>query len=225
MTYRLDDILPRVEERLKALGVSASAASKEAGLGEDAIRNWRRAMREGRGATTGVNLKSIAALAPVLDTTTQWLLLPTVETESGLSDRSRHFNPPPPRPTTDSVAIVGFVGAGSVATLYSEGQGPFDHVEAPANSTPKTVGLKIQGTSLGPAFDRGLVFYDDIRSPVTPDLLGRLCVVGLADGRVLVKILKDAGNGMFHLLSNTVEEPLLNELVDWAARVRDVRPY
>lgn len=125
---------------------------------------------------------------------------------------------------TKTVAVMGFVGAGSIATLFAEGQGPFDEVEAPANSTANTVALSIRGTSLGPAFDEGVVFYDDVRSPVTEDLHGRLCVVGLDDGRVLVKILRSAGDGSFHLFSNTMEEPLLNETVAWAARVKDVRP-
>uniref|UniRef100_A0A6H1ZCU5 HTH cro/C1-type domain-containing protein n=2 Tax=viral metagenome TaxID=1070528 RepID=A0A6H1ZCU5_9ZZZZ len=127
-------------------------------------------------------------------------------------------------PTSDSVPVVGLVGAGSVATLFSEGQGPFDEVEPPADSTSHTVGLGIRGASLGPAFDEGIVFYDDVRSPVTEDLHGRLCVVGLDDGRVLVKILRSAGDGTFHLFSNTMDEPMLNQVVDWAARVKDVRP-
>jgi DNA-binding XRE family transcriptional regulator len=126
--------------------------------------------------------------------------------------------------STDSVAIVGFVGAGSIATLFSEGQGLFDEVEAPSNATENTVGLGIRGTSLGPAFDEGIVFYDDVHSPVTEEQHGRLCVVGLLDGRVLVKILRSAGDGTYHLFSNTVEEPMLNEEVAWAARVKDVRP-
>lgn len=149
-------------------------------------------------------------MAPVLETSVDWLL-------NGVGEEDDV-------PATDSVPVVGFVGAGSVATLFSEGQGPFDEVEPPADSTPQTVGLGIRGASLGPAFDEGIVFYDDVRSPVTPDLHGRLCVVGLNDGRVLVKILRSAGDGSFHLFSNTMDEPMLNEDVAWAARVKDVRP-
>lgn len=126
--------------------------------------------------------------------------------------------------TPRMVPIVGLVGAGSVAALFSSGQGPFDEVEPPHDATDHTVGLGIRGASLGPAFDEGVVFYDDVRSPVTPDLHGRLCVVGLPDGRVLVKLLRSAGDGTFHLFSNSMEDPLLNEVVDWAARVKDVRP-
>ncbi len=126
--------------------------------------------------------------------------------------------------TTDSVPVVGLVGAGSVATLFAEGQGPLDYVEPPQNATPDTVALHVRGTSLGPAWDESIIYYDDVRSPVTPDLHGRLCVVGLPDGRVLVKILKAAGDGTFHLLSNSLEEPLLNEEVAWAARVKAAHP-
>ena len=108
--------------------------------------------------------------------------------------------------------------------MFSEGQGPFDEVDAPHDATPSTVALGIRGVSLGPAFDEGIVFYDDVRSPITPDLHGRLCVVGLEDGRVLVKIIRSANDGTFHLFSNTMEEPMLNERLVWAARVKEVRP-
>lgn len=126
-------------------------------------------------------------------------------------------------PATDLVPVVGYVGAGAVATLYADGQGPLDHVDPPSHAGPETVAVEIKGVSLGPAFDNGLVFYDDVHQPVTPDQLGKLCVVGLPDGRVLVKIVRMASDGRFHLLSNTAEEPILDQEVTWAAKVTDVR--
>lgn len=125
---------------------------------------------------------------------------------------------------TPQVPIVGYVGAGSVATIFSDAQGPLGHATAPRNSTDRTVAVEVRGVSLGPAFDEGLIFYDDVRSPVTEDQHNRLCVVGLPDGRVLVKILKAARDGRYHLFSNTLEEPILNEEILWAARVTDIRP-
>lgn len=204
----LEDIVHRVEARLQAQGLTARAASKAAGLSEDAIRNLQRAAREGK--RQGVSTRTLNALAPVLGTNVNWLL-------NGEGDDEANE-------ASDTVAVVGLVGAGSVATLYSEGQGPFDHVDAPHDATDSTVALSIRGISLGPAFDEGIVFYDDVRSPVTEDLHGRLCIVGLEDGRVLIKILRSANDGTYHLFSNTVEEPLLNERVAWAARVKEVRP-
>lgn len=97
-------------------------------------------------------------------------------------------------------------------------------VPAPDGSTDDTVACEIRGESLGPLFDHWLVFYDDVRTPVTPDLIGHLCVVGLPDGRVLVKRLqKAAGTGFFHLISNT-EGPILDQPVDWAAKVKTMTP-
>ena len=67
---RLPDILRRIDERLKATGLSQDKASKAAGK-PDAIRNIRRAVKEGQG---GVNLRTLEALAPVLQTSSAWLL-------------------------------------------------------------------------------------------------------------------------------------------------------
>ena len=123
-----------------------------------------------------------------------------------------------------TVPVVGYVAAGSAAILYSEGQGNLDQVIAPDNAGPKTVAAEIRGDSLGPVLDNWLVFYDDVRSPVTPDMHNQLCVVGLADGRVLVKRIRPAANGLFHLDSNSNEPTITDQVVEWAARVTNMRP-
>lgn len=61
-----DQILARVEERLRALGVTANAAGTQSGLGKDLIRDWRRSKGLPR-------LDSLQRLATVLRTTPQWL--------------------------------------------------------------------------------------------------------------------------------------------------------
>ena len=119
---------------------------------------------------------------------------------------------------------MGYVGAGAVAHLYAAGQGPFDEVDAPEYATDDTVAVEIRGDSLGPLFNEWLVFYDEVRSPVTPDLVGRLCVVGLPDGRVLIKKLaRSRAEGFYHLLSQT-EDPILDVEIDWAAKVTGMTP-
>lgn len=123
-----------------------------------------------------------------------------------------------------TVPLVGFVGAGAEAHYYADGQGPFDQAPAPDDSTRRTVAVEVKGTSLGPLFDGWLIYYDDVRSPVTPDLIGRLCVVGLPDGRILVKRLRPAKTpGLFHLESN-IEPTMLDQEVAWAARVKSMSP-
>lgn len=123
-----------------------------------------------------------------------------------------------------SVPIVGYVGAGSEAHYYASGDGGLGQVDAPPGSRPSTVAVEIKGDSLGATFNGWLAFYDETRDPVTPDLIGQTCVVGLPDGRVLIKLLKaTADPARFHLIANT-EAPLLDQEVAWAARVLTMRP-
>ncbi len=123
-----------------------------------------------------------------------------------------------------SVPLVGYVGAGAEAHFYASTDEGLGEVDAPPNATDQTRAAEIRGESLGPLFERWLVFYDDVRTPVTPDLIGELCVVGLPDDRVLVKKLqRSRTRGLFHLLSNT-EAPIFDQEVAWAAKVKTMRP-
>jgi hypothetical protein len=120
------------------------------------------------------------------------------------------------------VPLVGYVGAGAEAHFTPAGD--LGEVEAPAGSTEHTVAVEIRGESLGSFFDHWLVFYDDVRRPLTADLIGRLCVVGLEDGRVLVKKpQRSRTRGLYHLLSQT-EAPIMDVAVEWAARVTAMVP-
>lgn len=126
----------------------------------------------------------------------------------------------PERPR--QVPLVGHVSAGSEAYFWPAGE--LGEVDAPDGATESTVAVEIRGESLGSIFDRWLVFYDDVRRPVTNDLIGRLCVVGLADGRVLIKkIQRSRAKGLYHLISNT-EGPILDASIEWAAKVKNMVP-
>ena len=118
--------------------------------------------------------------------------------------------------------MVGYVGAGSETHLYSVSQGDLDEVEQPWGSNEATVAVEIRGESLGSFLNRWLVFYDDVRRPVTSDLIGELCVVGLPDGRVLVKqIQRGRSEGLFNLISST-EKPITDVPIEWAAKVNTI---
>lgn len=127
-------------------------------------------------------------------------------------------------PTPRQVRVIGYVGANSKTTLYDVAEVDLDEAPAPPGATDKTVALEIRGKSLGELFDRWLVLYDDVRRPVTADLVGHLCVVGLEDGRVLVKKVRPAQKrGLFNLISET-EPPMLDVALRWAARVISLQP-
>lgn len=123
------------------------------------------------------------------------------------------------------VPIVGIAQAGSGSVDFSEGQGNLGLVEAPEMSTEHTVALEVRGDSMGGRIEDGdTVFYDDRRQPVTPDLLGRVCVIGRADGRIVIKKLMSGSRaGHFHLISYNAE-PEFDVEVEWAAKVTSIRP-
>lgn len=128
-----------------------------------------------------------------------------------------------PEGAPDTVPLVGYVAAGAEAHFFGD-QGELDRAPAQEGSGPDTVAVEIRGDSLGSFFDRWLVYYDDIRRPVTSDLVGRLCVVGIEDGRIVIKkIQRSRTKGLFHLLSQT-EPPILDVALEWAARVKNMVP-
>lgn len=123
------------------------------------------------------------------------------------------------------VQIKGYVGAGGETHFYRLADEDYEEVPAPAGATERTVAVEIKGQSWGPLMNTWLVFYDDVRSPVTEDLFGHPCVVGLADDRILIKVIRPNGNGNYRLVSNNPNEPDIEDAeVEWAAKVTSMRP-
>lgn len=121
------------------------------------------------------------------------------------------------------VPIIGYVGAGSAVQPF-DGQGEIDQGPWIAIANASTVGVRVRGESMsGRADDGDLIYYDERRNPPTPDMSGKLCVVGLADGRVLVKRLFLGRDGAYNLLS-TNAEPIMDADIEWAARVTAIVP-
>jgi hypothetical protein len=126
--------------------------------------------------------------------------------------------------TSGSIQIVGYVGAGG-EVLYSEGQGPFGDAPMPPNGkTPNMVAVEVRGDSMAGLLGSGsVIYYDNRQEPPTDALFGKLCVVGLHDGKVLVKRLLRGRNGLYDLYS-LAAVPLLDQRVVWAARVSYIAP-
>lgn len=122
------------------------------------------------------------------------------------------------------VPVVGYVGAGAEAHYYDGADPPGEYVPMPPGGTDHTVGVEVRGDSLGSMFNTWLVYYDDVHDPPGAHLLRRLCVVGLEDGRVLVKKLRKGSlPGLFHLESQT-EGTIEDVRVIWAAEVKAMTP-
>jgi hypothetical protein len=56
---------------------------------------------------------------------------------------------------------------------------------------------------------------------MTPDLIGQLCVVGLADRRTLVKqVQRGSDLGLYSL--HSAEKPIADVTIEWAATVDSI---
>lgn len=130
-------------------------------------------------------------------------------------------------PKRAGVPIVGIAGANHDGTvLYSEGQAGPDEAPMVPGGSENTVAVEVRGDSMrGIAEDGWLIYYNDRRDPPTEDLVGEVCIVGLADGRVLVKKLV-AGRKKHHFdLESTGGQPTIYDArVQWAAAVIAIVP-
>ena len=152
----------------------------------------------------GVDSSELRALADYLE----W----PVEHVLGLLDRGG----PSVRPT---VPIVGYVGAGAIIVLFDDVT-QSDRAEAPPKVAPTTVAVIVRGDSMYPvARDGDLIYYD--QEPGPPELLLKEeCVVRLADGRLMVKLLsRGSVEGRYTLLSYN-GPPMEDVEVEWAVPVR-----
>lgn len=120
--------------------------------------------------------------------------------------------------------VVGHVGAGGEVEYGEPLDGERDTVECPTDAPEETVAVVIRGDSLGPGFNRWYALFARREDPIGRDsrLIGKLCVVGTADGRTLIKWVRN-GALAFNLVSGTgaIEE---NVVLTWAAEVVDLRP-
>lgn len=125
----------------------------------------------------------------------------------------------------ETVPIVGYAGAGGTL-IFDEGQGPFGEAPMPPfGAAANTVAVIVRGDSMAGILDDGwLVYYEDRRDPPTDALLRKLCVVSLTDGRVLIKrLIRGREPGHYDLYS-TNGPVLLDQPVEWAARVTWIQP-
>ena len=126
---------------------------------------------------------------------------------------------------TDTVPIVGDVGAGGRINFDGESQGGSDRAPRPPGSSQNTVAARVRGDSMpGIAEDQWLIYYEERVASVPDELVGELCVVWLTDDRVYVKkVYRGRDPGTFDLISSGYE-PIRNEEVEWSAKVTWIKP-
>lgn len=202
------DIPELLKKMMEAMGGGQVELAKRLGIenGQSYVSRWM-----GGAEPKGKNYQRIIALAHELG------VLGDVRSEDVAAGLDK--------PGERMVKLKGYVGAGSKAHYYAVADEDFAEVPAPAGASDQTIALEIRGKSWGPAMDSWLVFYDDVRSPITDDLIGRNCVVGLADDRILLKLIRSNGRGGFDLHPNSSTDDIIRDAqIEWAAKVIGMRP-
>lgn len=124
------------------------------------------------------------------------------------------------------VPVIGHVGADpSGCVLFATGQGTDEFVPLPPGGGHTAVALKVVGHSMpGLAEDGALIYFEDQRTPPSPDMLGHVVVVETDDDQVLVKrLFRGARAGRFDLAS--IAGPTLHDRrLRWAAHVTAIIP-
>ena len=124
----------------------------------------------------------------------------------------------------DYVPVVGKVIHGLGLMLFEGLAENFETVPAPEYATENTVCLIVDGGQFGDFFDGWHIFYENERAALRPELVGKLCIMGLNDGRVVCRWIRPgAMPDRYHLVSH-VGQPMFDQTIVWATKVIGMRP-
>lgn len=132
----------------------------------------------------------------------------------------------PKPPTGMTVGVYGYVGAGAEVVPFNDTQyEPFEEVEVDFPVPDGTAALIVRGDSQMPVFEDGdlVGFHKEGQDPDT--LIGRMCIVRLADGRMLIKRIKKGSAPRLHTLTSSNASDIDDVVIVWAASFRFRIPW
>lgn len=200
MPFFMEKVGKRIAQLRKRRGETQQQFADMLGVTRGAVGNWE--------LGKGIKRENLILIAERTGVTVDWL----AQGANGDAVPSK------------AATLRGMVGAGSDMILYAEGNETGEMVSAPANATPTTVAVRIRGDSMGKLLAGWYAYYDEARQLHPRDLIGRQCVVGLKDGRVMLKLLeKGQKPKRFDLWSQT-QAPIYDAEILWAAEVIALLP-
>lgn len=209
--------IPERAERLKAARRRAGFKTAAAAA---AHFNWNRnTYSSNENGNAPYSYKMAKEYGAAFDVSPQWLY-------DGLGASDPDVPAPPPAARLSLVPVIGRVGADTEGrVLFASGQEAGDLVPLPPGGTDKAVALRIVGHSMrGVADEGGLIYFEDQRTPPTPDMFGHVVVVETLEGEVLVKrLLRGSRSGRYDLES--VVGPVREDArIRWAAHITAIIP-
>lgn len=157
-----DDLKSRVRERLKALDKTPRAASVDAGLHPDTIRN---VLRE---RSVKPRADSLAKLARALECSVDWLIdAPTSPAPAPQPFGLWETPAPPPRAAMPRDVPVLGTAAGSARGAFQLDTAAIDYVRRPPGigASRDIYALYVVGSSMSPRFEEGELIYVSERRP------------------------------------------------------------
>lgn len=209
--------IPERAERLKAARRRAGFKTAAAAA---AHFNWNRnTYSSNENGNAPYSYRMAKEYGAAFDVSPQWLY-------DGLGASDPDVPPPPSAARLSLVPVIGRVGADTEGrVLFASGQEAGDLVPLPPGGTDKAVALRIVGHSMrGVADEGGLIYFEDQRTPPTPDMFGHVVVVETLEGEVLVKrLLRGSRSGRYDLES--VVGPVREDArIRWAAHITAIIP-
>jgi hypothetical protein len=120
---------------------------------------------------------------------------------------------------TPKAPIIGYVGLGGVLHRYAVAPGDLDLVKRPRKMSEAAVAAELRTDVVGPYFRRWLIVYENVQAAPSPELVGELCVVGLHDGRTVVKqVHRGSSAGLFNLVAQHLPT-MADAKIEWATRI------
>jgi transcriptional regulator with XRE-family HTH domain len=189
----------RIKEAREGAGLSQSALGNAFGITREAVSLWE----SDKNAPT---LDKLGLLLQQTGRTADWLL--TGEDRVGGS--------------APEATLVGKVGAGAEINR-------FEHPDVLAGiPVPPGIGAVnaaiIEGDSQYPLLPGWAVFYGPENQGISDGCIGKLCVVQVQNGPLLLKTLKSSGRKNIWRLESWNAPPREDVKIDWASKVVDIRP-
>jgi transcriptional regulator with XRE-family HTH domain len=129
----------------------------------------------------------------------------------------------PPAAKQQPVKIIGMVQSSGKVELYQPSKF-HDCPEQPPHVGVATVALEAGASMRGVADTGFLYFFEHEKRQVSGDLLGKLCVVALKSGDVLVRTLQPGRRKGRYDLESSTEPTLRDQQIEWAARITWIKP-
>lgn len=123
-----------------------------------------------------------------------------------------------------AVKLVGYLEGGSKVYFYEKSK-IRELSELPPTHSATTAALEMLGEAMRGVADNGwLFFFDDNKAPLSPDMIGKLCVIGLKNGDVVIRVPQPGRKRHRFDLESANEATLRDQAVVWAARVNWIQP-